>query len=85
MFQTYRGKFFEYHPSARRFFDIRDLSIPTLRGSIGYVPQDVFLFSDTIRNNIAFGSNFLEESKIMKAAKDADLYDNIIDFPDHSD
>ena len=65
--------------------DIRDLSIPTLRGSIGYVPQDVFLFSDTIRNNIAFGSNFLEESKILQAAKDADLYDNIIDFPEGFD
>lgn len=62
--------------------DIRDLSISSLRGSIGCVPQDVFLFSDTIRNNISFGSDHIEENKIMKAARDADLYDNIMDFPE---
>lgn len=63
--------------------DIKDYRISSLRRQIGYVPQDVFLFSDTIRNNIIFGleHNFPEE-KIIQAAKDADLYENVIGFPD---
>lgn len=57
-----------------------------LRKSIGYVPQEVFLFSDTIRNNIAFstGHHYTEE-EIHQAAKDAGVYDNIIAFPDAFD
>jgi ATP-binding cassette subfamily B protein len=39
------------------------------------------LFSDSIRNNIAFGAAEMSEEKVIQAAKDADLYDNIIDFP----
>ncbi len=62
--------------------EIKDFSINTLRGNIGYVPQDVFLFSDTIEENISFGSNNKTKDDIIKAAKDADLYDNIVDFPD---
>jgi ATP-binding cassette subfamily B protein len=63
--------------------NIKDYQISSLRRQIGYVPQDVFLFSDTIRNNIIFGldTNFPEE-KIIQAAKDADLYENVIRFPD---
>lgn len=53
-----------------------------LRSQIGYVPQDVFLFSDSIRNNIAFGSKDIEEEKVIQAAKDADLFDNVMEFPD---
>lgn len=52
-----------------------------LRRQIGYVPQDVFLFSDTIYNNIGFGMKDSPESKIMQAAKDADVYNNIMAFP----
>ncbi len=52
-----------------------------LRSQIGYVPQDVFLFSDTIYNNIGFGMTNLEEAKIFQAAKDADVYDNVHAFP----
>lgn len=52
-----------------------------IRSQIGYVPQDVFLFSDTISNNIAFGTEHVSEEQIIKSAKDADLYDNILDFP----
>ncbi|QSE98081.1 ABC transporter ATP-binding protein [Fulvivirga lutea] len=52
-----------------------------LRSQIGYVPQDVFLFSDTIFNNIAFGSDESDEETVIKAAKDADVYGNIMDFP----
>ena len=53
-----------------------------MRNQIGYVPQDVFLFSDTIDKNIAFGSEELEDDRIIQAAIDADLHDNIIDLPE---
>lgn len=52
-----------------------------LRNQMGYVPQDVFLFSDTIQNNIGFGIEKIAKEKIEQAAKDADVYDNIIAFP----
>lgn len=53
----------------------------SLRSQIGYVPQDVFLFSDTIYNNISFGMADPGEGKIYQAAKDADVYENIHAFP----
>ncbi len=62
--------------------DIESYKVSALRGQIGYVPQDVFLFSDTIINNIAFGTDGLDEGRIIQATKDADLYQNIQDFPD---
>ncbi|MFB9861894.1 ABC transporter ATP-binding protein [Rufibacter immobilis] len=61
--------------------DIRDYSLSNLRSQIGYVPQDVFLFSDSIRNNIGFGVDALPEEKMLQAAKDADVYENIMHFP----
>ncbi len=60
---------------------IKDFDLTNLRSQIGYVPQDVFLFSDTIFNNIAFGLTSPEENKAIQAAKDADVYQNIIEFP----
>lgn len=65
--------------------DIRDYHIPTLRSQIGYVPQDVFLFSDTIRNNIGFGMEVMTGEQMIRAAKDADVYDNIMRFPEKFD
>lgn len=62
--------------------DIKDYDVINLRSQIGYVPQDVFLFSDTIYNNIAFGAINATEERIMKAAKEADVYENIIAFPE---
>ncbi len=56
-------------------------NLTSLRSQIGYVPQDVFLFSDTIYNNIGFGIKESDEGKIFQAAKDADVYDNIRAFP----
>lgn len=54
-----------------------------LRKSIGYVPQEVFLFSDTIKNNIAFSTDHhYSDEEIMQAARDAGVYDNIMAFPD---
>lgn len=60
---------------------IQRYSISSLRKQMGFVPQDVFLFSDTIANNIAFGLDHSDMALIEKAAKDADVYQNIIDFP----
>lgn len=51
-----------------------------IRKSTGYVPQDVFLFSDTIRNNIAFGLDSVDERSIVQAAKDAHIHHNIENF-----
>lgn len=61
---------------------IKNLSLNSLRSEIGYVPQDVFLFSDTIANNIGFGleSDNNRALKIEQAAKDADVYQNIMGF-----
>jgi ATP-binding cassette subfamily B protein len=56
-------------------------NLTNLRSQIGYVPQDVFLFSDTILNNIGFGLENAQEEKIIQAARDADVYHNIMDFP----
>lgn len=61
---------------------IADYDLTSLRSQIGYVPQDVFLFSESIRNNIAFGgSKQLSEEQIIQAAQDADVYHNILAFP----
>lgn len=60
--------------------DIGTLSLNSLRSQIGFVPQQVFLFSDTIGRNIAFGLDELEQDKVEQAAKDAAVYDNIIHF-----
>lgn len=66
--------------------NIKDLSLKALRENIGYVPQDNFLFSRTIAENIAFA--FDEEpafDEIVKASQLAQVYDNIMDFPDKFD
>ena len=60
---------------------IQQYALASLRSQIGVVPQDVFLFSDTIANNIAFGRDNSNLELVMQAAKDADVYQNIIDFP----
>nr|WP_255777795.1 ABC transporter ATP-binding protein [Mariniradius sediminis] len=61
--------------------DIKKYDLAFLRKNIGFVPQDVFLFSDTIANNIAFGMDETSMDIVEKAAKDADVYDNIVEFP----
>lgn len=60
---------------------ISHYNLTSLRSQIGYVPQDVFLFSDTIYNNIGFGIKSPDEGRIFQAAKDADVYENIMGFP----
>jgi ATP-binding cassette subfamily B protein len=56
-------------------------NLNSLRTQLGYVPQDVFLFSDTIHNNIAFGLTDTHEERVFSSAKDADVYENIMAFP----
>lgn len=61
-------------------YNILDIPLNVLRKNIGYVPQDNFLFSDTISNNIDFGIRTVEQEKIVNAAKAASVHDNIVDF-----
>ena len=61
--------------------DIKAYDIKSLRGQIGYVPQDVFLFSDSIAHNIGFALDKIDKDIIFQAARDAEVYDSIIDFP----
>ncbi|MGK7391189.1 MAG: ABC transporter ATP-binding protein [Candidatus Cyclobacteriaceae bacterium M2_1C_046] len=61
--------------------NIKDYNLISLRKQVGYVPQDVFLFSDSIYNNIAFGAEEVTEEDVIKAAKEADVYQNIKRFP----
>ncbi len=65
--------------------DLKERDLHGLREAIGYVPQDVFLFSDTIRANIGFGVDGAEEADIQQAARDADVHDNITGFPEGYD
>jgi ATP-binding cassette subfamily B multidrug efflux pump len=62
--------------------NIKNINLKSLKHAIGYVPQDSFLFSDTISNNIQFGfeTNEMKEEIMLQAAKDAHIYNNIIDF-----
>ncbi len=60
--------------------DIRHVNLFDLRNSIGIVPQDAFLFSDTIKNNIKFGKENATEVEVIEAAKKAMVHDNIIHF-----
>jgi len=61
--------------------DIRDIDIAELRGSIGFVPQDPFLFSATVAENIAFGNPAAADDQIREAARMAGIHDEILDFP----
>ncbi|HBY68962.1 MAG TPA: ABC transporter, partial [Flavobacteriaceae bacterium] len=59
---------------------VKQLNLDSLRGSIGYVPQDAFLFSDSIKNNIRFGKEEADEKEVIQAAKRAAVHKNIIGF-----
>ncbi|MBE6539666.1 MAG: ABC transporter ATP-binding protein [Ruminococcaceae bacterium] len=60
--------------------DVNSVTIHSLREGCAYVPQDNFLFSDTISANIAFGMEEYDDSVVTEAAKLSDVHDNIIDF-----
>jgi ATP-binding cassette subfamily B protein len=75
-------------PRGSLFFDgieIHRVPLKVLRRSIGYVPQDTFLFSDTIRDNIAFGKLDATHEEIEEAARIAQIYDDIMGFPEGMD
>ncbi len=66
-------------------FDVTQLRIRDLRGAIAYVPQESFLFSTTIRNNIRYGKPFAEQDEVEEAAKAAQIHGEILNFPQHYD
>ena len=71
-------------PQGFLFFDgieIHRIPLKVLRGSIGYIPQDTFLFSNTIRENIAFGRLHATGEEIEEAARIAQIYEEIMGFP----
>ena len=75
-----------YDPSSGEILldgvSLKDWDIKHVRQSLAYVPQDVFLFSTTIAENISFGQDGMSNEQIMHAAKMADVYENIMEFPD---
>ncbi|MFH5181779.1 ABC transporter ATP-binding protein [Paenibacillus sp. TAB 01] len=62
--------------------DIHEIPLRTLRGQIGIVPQDQFLFSSTIRDNIGFDPKPYSDEQVIEASKVAQVYDNIVEFPE---
>ena len=62
--------------------DINSLSIHSVRRNAAYVPQDNFLFSDTIESNIAFATDNGTKDDVIDAAKMSDVHENIVEFPE---
>ncbi|QXP67554.1 ABC transporter ATP-binding protein [Polaribacter sp. AHE13PA] len=60
---------------------IKEANLDAVRSQIGFVPQDPFLFSESIEDNIKFGKEDATQEEIIAAAKNADVHKNIIDFP----
>jgi ATP-binding cassette subfamily B multidrug efflux pump len=75
-----------YDPSSGEILldgiSLKDWDMAWVRSFVGFVPQDVFLFSTSISENIRFGNDALSQEAIEVAAKQADVYDNIMEFPD---
>jgi len=65
--------------------DINDYSLETLRSGIGYVPQDNFLFSATIKDNIKFFKDIYTDEEVKKAAQISSIYESIMRFPNEFD
>ncbi len=65
--------------------DVQELEMQALRDQVGMVPQDPFLFSDTLRENIRFGNPNANEEQIVRAVELAGMYDDIKGFPDGLD
>jgi ATP-binding cassette subfamily B protein len=65
--------------------DIREFTLHSLRRNVGIVQQDVYLFSATIRDNIAYGAMHASFAEVVQAAKTAQLHDQIMQFPDGYD
>ncbi len=65
--------------------DVNSVRIESLRNFMAYVPQDNFLFSDTIENNISFASDDRKFERVVEYAKLSDIHDNVVDFKDGYD
>ena len=65
--------------------DIRGFTLKSLRQAIGIVQQDVYLFTGTIRDNIAYGNRKASQEEIVEAAKKANIHDFIMSLPDQYD
>lgn len=65
--------------------DIRDVTKNSLRSEVGIVQQDVFIFPDTIMSNIRYGRPDASDEEVMEAAREAELYDDIMAMPDGFD
>jgi ATP-binding cassette, subfamily B, multidrug efflux pump len=65
--------------------DIRDLTLASLRNAIGIVQQEIFLFIDTIRENIRYGAQWASDEEVIEAAKIARIHDFIMTLPDGYD
>ena len=73
-----------FYPSKGIYMDgvpIEDIPLKALRAAVGYIPQETFLFSDTIKNNIAFGRVDVDMDEIIEATKMAEIYDEIMEIP----
>ncbi len=66
-------------------YDIRDVTLASLRGQIGMVPQETMLFSQTVRENIRYGRLDATDEEIVEAAKDANAHEFIMQLPDGYD
>ncbi|HEX6790597.1 MAG TPA: ABC transporter ATP-binding protein [Candidatus Krumholzibacteria bacterium] len=62
--------------------DVRELPLETLRSMVGLVPQDIFLFSETIRENIAFGVSELPDPVLQVVTQTASIHDEVMEFPE---
>jgi ABC-type multidrug transport system fused ATPase/permease subunit len=62
-------------------YDVRDVSLRSLRSQVGIVLQDVFVFSDTVRNNIAFGRPDATDEEVERVARAAQIHDFIVSLP----
>lgn len=75
-----------YDPSSGEILldgiSLKEWDMAWVRSFVGFVPQDVFLFSTSISENIRFGNDSLTQEAIEVAAKQADVYENIMEFPD---
>lgn len=65
--------------------NVRDINLETLRAHMAVVPQDAFLFSGTIRDNLCFAKENAPDQEVIQSARTAHLYDTIIRFPDRFD
>ena len=75
----------QYDPTSGRItidgVDLKEWNLPALKSHLGWVPQEAFLFSDTIANNIAFGMDAMDLAEVINASKAAGVHDNISEFP----